>query len=81
MATTRDELTAALAEHVGVPALTPAEIESCLELAGAAAHGAADRTAAPLASFLAGIAAAGSADRRETLERIRSLIVELTPAG
>ena len=61
MATTRDELTAALAEHVGVPALTPAEIESCLELAGAAAHGA--------------------ADRRETLERIRSLIVELTPAG
>jgi len=78
---TRSELVDGLAAHIGVPPLTDGEIEACLALAAAAAHGTGDRTAAPLASFLAGLAAAGSGDRARTLEEIRRAACELAPEG
>jgi len=67
------------ASRVGVPPLTPTEIESVLSLAAAAAHGTADRTSAPLVSFLAGIAAAGSEDRVAALDDARRTVAELAP--
>ena len=70
MAAERAELIAALAEHVGVPTLADSEINAILDLAATAAHGTGDRTSAPLASFLAGIAAAAADDR---LAAIKSL--------
>jgi len=79
MTATRAELANALAEHIGTPPLTAAEIEAVLELAGVAAHGTGDRTAAPLASFLAGIAAAGAPDRAASLEEIRRYAAEVAP--
>jgi hypothetical protein len=75
----RADLVERLAEHVGVPPLTEAEIDSVLALAGAAAHGTGDRTNAPLASFLAGLAAAGSDDRLATLSDLRERTAELAP--
>jgi hypothetical protein len=74
----RTELVDALAERVGTPPLTEAEIESVLALAAVAAHGSGDRTAAPLVSFLAGIAAAGSEDRAATLDELRRHAAELS---
>jgi hypothetical protein len=76
----RTELTDALAAHIGTPPLTPGEIESVLDLAGAVAHGTGDRTTAPLASFLAGIAAATTGDRASALEDVRRRADELAPA-
>jgi len=75
----RTELINGLAAHVGVPALTPAEIESVLALAAVAAHGTGDRTSAPLASFLAGIAAAKTGDRVAALDDARRTTAELAP--
>jgi len=80
MAADRAELVDALAAHVGTPPLTAGEIESVLALAAVAAHGTGDRTTAPLASFLAGIAAAGAEDRIATLDEIRRRTAELAPA-
>lgn len=80
VAATRADLIDALAGHIATPPLTPAEIEAVLSLAAVAAHGTGDRTAAPLASFLAGIAAAGSDDRAATLDEIRGRAAELAPA-
>lgn len=71
MPTTRSDLIEALAAHIGTRPLTEREIETCLALAAVAAHGTGDRTAAPLASFLAGLAAAGSDDRAATLDDLR----------
>ena len=71
----------ALAEDIGVAPLTPTEIESLLSLAGAAAHGTGDRTTAPLASFLAGLAAAGSHDRAASIAESRRRIVRLVPSA
>ena len=79
MATTRSDLIEALAAHVGTTALTESEIEGCLALAAVAAHGTGDRTAAPLASFLAGIAAAGSNDRGATLDELRRHAASIAP--
>lgn len=59
--------------------MTAAEVDACLALAGAAAHGTGDRTTAPLATFLAGMAAASSADRTATLDEVRRRTVELAP--
>ena len=81
MADPRSALTDALAAHVGVPPLTPDEIESVLELASVAAHGTGERTAAPLASFLAGMLAAGSADRLAALGEMRRIAEEATTPG
>jgi hypothetical protein len=71
MTVARGELIDGLANQLGLPPLTPAEIESVLALAAAAAHGTGDRTSAPLASFLAGVAAASTEDRTELLDRVR----------
>jgi Domain of unknown function (DUF6457) len=79
VATTRADLIDALAERIGTSPLTPSEIEACLALASVAAHGTGDRTAAPLASFLAGIAAARSDDRGATLDDVRRQVAELAP--
>jgi hypothetical protein len=47
-----------------------------LALAAVAAHGTGDRTAAPLASFLAGVAAAGAEDRVAILDELRRHVAE-----
>jgi hypothetical protein len=78
---TRSDLVEGLASQIGVPPLTGGEIDACLALAAAAAHGTGDRTAAPLATFLAGLAAAGSGDRARTLEEIRRATTELAPVS
>ena len=80
MSDARSELITEYASRVGVPPLTPAEIESVLSLAAVAAHGTGDRTSAPLASFLAGIAAANSDDRVAALDDARRTVAELAPA-
>jgi hypothetical protein len=77
MGTTRSDLIEALADHIGTATLTEGEIEACLALAAVAAHGTGDRTSAPLASFLAGVAAAGSDDRGGTLDEIRRYVAEV----
>jgi hypothetical protein len=46
-----------------------------------AAHGTGDRTAAPLASFLAGMKAAGVPDRVAVLDDVRRRAAELAPEG
>jgi hypothetical protein len=79
MADARADLIDALAKQIGVPPLTPPEVEAVLLLAAAAAHGTGDRTSAPLVSFLAGITAAASTDRETTLEDIRRRVAELAP--
>jgi len=78
MATTRSDLIEALADHIGTATLTEGEIETCLALAAAAAHGTGDRTSAPLASFLAGVAAAGSDDRGATLDEMRRYVAAVS---
>lgn len=80
MADTRSDLVDALAEHIGTTPLIPAEIESILALAAVAAHGTGDRTTAPLASYLAGLAAAKADNRIDALSDIRRRTAELAPA-
>ena len=77
MGDARADLIDGLAEYAGVPPLTPTEIESVLTLAAVAAHGTGDRTTAPLASFLAGLAAAKADDRAASLDDIRRHAAEL----
>lgn len=72
----RAEVINGLAERAGARQLTAEEIESVLSLAAVAAHGTGDRTTAPLASFLAGIAAAGVADRITLLDELRRQVAE-----
>lgn len=76
MADRRDDVINALAERAGTNALTAEEIEAVLALAAVAAHGTGDRTTAPLASFLAGIAAAGADDRIRLLDELRRHVAE-----
>ena len=70
-----------LAEHVGIAPLTATEIESVLSLAAVAAHGTGDRTTAPLACFLAGLAAAEADDRAASLDEIRRHAAELVSSA
>lgn len=79
MTAARGELVDALAARIGTAPLTAGEIESVLTLAGVVAHGTGDRTTAPLASFLAGIAAANAPDRVAKLDEIRRYAAELAP--
>ena len=79
MTAARAELIDALAAHIGALPLSAGEIESVLTLAGVVAHGTGDRTTAPLASFLAGIAAANAPNRVATLDEIRRYVAELAP--
>jgi hypothetical protein len=77
MADARSILIEVVAEEFGVPPLDDGEVDAVLSLAGAAAHGAGDRTAAPLCCYLAGLAA-GTAGRAETLERMRAFVTAVT---
>lgn len=72
MTTTRADLIDTLAQQAGTTPLTEEEIDACLTLAGAAAHGTGDRTSAPLAVFLAGIAAANAESRLTVLDTMRT---------
>ncbi len=69
MLVTRDEWIAAFAERAGVPRPSLEEIRQLLELAGSAAH-ASERTAAPLACWIAGRSGASLAELRELAQRI-----------
>lgn len=77
----RSELTEAIAGRVGAAPLSEAEIDAILKLAGAAAHGTGDRTSAPVATFLAGLAAAGAEDRAAVLEGLHRFVLETAPAA
>ena len=77
MVDSRSELIAAVAGELRVAPLDDAEVDAVLDLAGAAAHGTGDRTAAPLCCFLAGLAAS-EADRAQMLERVRTHIAAVT---
>ncbi len=80
MTAERAEVIEGLAERVGTRPLTEAEIESVLALAAVAAHGSGDRTTAPLASFLAGVAAPGADDRVKLLDELRRHVAESSDA-
>ena len=66
---TRDEWIAAFAREAAVPKPTPEEIRQLLELAGSAAH-ASERTAAPLACWIAGRSTLSLEELRAAAERI-----------
>lgn len=68
-AMTRDEWIAAFAREAGVQRPSPQEIRELLDLAGTAAH-ASERTAAPLACWIAGRAQLSLADLRAAAERV-----------
>jgi hypothetical protein len=61
-----------------IPPITQGEIDAVLSLAAVAAHGTGDRTSAPVASFLAGIAAAGAEDRTGAIDRVRQVAGAIT---
>lgn len=73
MADPRSELIEAVARVLHVSALDETEVDAVLSLAGAAAHGTADRTAAPLTCYLAGLAAS-DADRAQVLARVHAFV-------
>jgi hypothetical protein len=79
MPTTRADLIARLAEQAALPPLTDAEIDGVLSLAGSAAHGTGDRTSAPIACFLAGLAAAGFDSRDACLAAFRERTAAIAP--
>jgi hypothetical protein len=66
---TRDEWIAAFAAEAGVERPSTEEIRELLELAGTAAHSS-ERTAAPLACWIAGRAGLSLAELRAIAERI-----------
>jgi Domain of unknown function (DUF6457) len=66
---TRDEWIAAFAREAGVERPSPEEIRELLELAGTAAH-ASERTAAPLACWIAGRCGVPLQELRTIAERI-----------
>jgi len=70
----RTEVANLLAERVGSRRLTSAEVEAILGLAGAAAHRAGDRTAAPLASFLAGLGVRDRDDWADAVDELRRVL-------
>jgi hypothetical protein len=66
---TRDQWIAAFAEEAGVERPSTEEIRELLELAGTAAHSS-ERTAAPLACWIAGRAGLSLAELRAIAERV-----------
>lgn len=66
---TRDEWIAAFADAAGVERPSPEEIRELLDLAGTAAH-ASERTAAPLACWIAGRSELSAAELRQAAEQI-----------
>lgn len=77
----RAEVVDALADQVGAPKLTESEIESVLALAAVAAHSSGDRTTAPLATFLAGVAAGQTDDRGTVIDDLRRHVEAVTTAS
>jgi Domain of unknown function (DUF6457) len=71
------ELVAELANTLGLPVLSSAEIDAVLDLASAAAHGTGDRTSTPLVSFIAGLAAQGDPNRLALIEHVRQQITQI----
>jgi hypothetical protein len=69
---TRDEWIAAFAHEAGVPAPSIEQIRELLELAGAAAHSS-ERTAAPLACWIAGRSERSLPELRAAAERVAPL--------
>ena len=68
-AVTRDEWIAAFAREAGVERPSPQEVRELLELAGTAAH-ASERTAAPLACWIAGRSGMSLQALRAIAERV-----------
>lgn len=66
---TRDEWIAAFAREAGVERPSPEEVRELLELAGTAAH-ASERTAAPLACWIAGRSSISLQELTEIAERV-----------
>jgi len=66
---TPDEWIAAFAAELGVEPPDPTTVEVLLDLAGTAAH-ASERTAAPIACYLVGLAGAPPADAGRLAESI-----------
>jgi hypothetical protein len=66
---TRDEWIAAFAREAGVSGPSPSEVRELLELAGTAAH-ASERTAAPLACWIAGRSELSLDELRAAAERV-----------
>lgn len=75
----RTRLIDELAAQAGVPPLTAEECDAILALASVAAHGTGDRTSAPLAAFLAGLASAGEPDRLRVLDDVRERAAAVSP--
>jgi hypothetical protein len=71
-AMTRDEWIAAFAREAGVERPSPQEIRELLDLAGTAAHSS-ERTAAPLACWIAGRAQLPLAGLRAAAERVGAI--------
>jgi hypothetical protein len=68
---TRDEWIEAFARELGIEPPTASEVERLLALAGTAAH-ASERTAAPLACYLAGRANVTFEDLLAAAERVNN---------
>ena len=66
---TRDEWIAAFAAELGVDPPDADTVETLLDLAGTAAH-ASERTAAPIACYLVGLAGAGPAEAKVTADAV-----------
>ena len=67
----RNEWIESFAAEIGVPAPGEKQIEAILELAATAAH-ASERTAAPVASWLAGISGRPLSELVEAAEQVSS---------
>jgi hypothetical protein len=66
---TRDEWTEAFAHELGLAAPSAAEVEAILQLAATAAH-ASERTAAPVAAWLAGCSGRSPGEAGEAARRV-----------
>ena len=66
---TRDEWIADFARALGVPPPDAATVDTLLDLAGTAAH-ASERTAAPIACYLVGLAGAAPAEAGRLAEAV-----------
>jgi hypothetical protein len=77
---TRDEWIAAFAARAGIEPPSPVEVRTLLDLAARAAH-ASERTAAPLACWIAGRSGRPLADLLEAADRVRVEGHDAPPGG
>jgi hypothetical protein len=77
---TRDEWIAKFAHEVGATAPTVDELRELLDLAGTAAH-ASERTAAPLACWIAGRSQLTLAELQAAAERVSEDVAEQRPGN